>query len=62
LRRSSCFSDRTALFIVVGGISRQTYRRSPTPLRLNARKWHTHFVLNAQQRFFSGYRPAVPVV
>ncbi len=39
----------------------QTYRRSATPLRRNASKWHTHFVLNMQRRFFYGYRPAVPV-
>jgi hypothetical protein len=47
--------------IVVGGIFRLTYRRSATPLRLHAFKWHTQFVLNMQRRFFYGYRPAVPV-
>jgi hypothetical protein len=54
--------DRIALFIVAGGITDPTYRRSATPLRWNASKWHTHFVLNMQRRFFYGYRPAVPVV
>jgi hypothetical protein len=48
--------------IVASGITRPTYRRWPTALRRNACKWHTHFVLNAQWRFFYGYRPTVPVV
>jgi hypothetical protein len=51
-----------SLCIVVGGyIPSQTYRRSATPLRYQAFKWHTQFVLNMQRRFFYGYRPAVPV-
>jgi hypothetical protein len=51
-----------SLCIVASGMSAPTYRRLATPLRWNASKWHTHFVLNMQRRFFYGYRPAVPVV
>jgi hypothetical protein len=43
-------------------ISLPTYRRQATLFAWPDRKWHTRFVLNAQQRFFYGYRTPVPGV